>query len=59
MTTVKKCNEKRTHDKAAKKTVWEAIVKETKLITACQEMVILLLVPMHSKNAFSLCHSNY
>ena len=44
----KKCNEKRTHDKAAKKSVWEAIVKETKLITACQEMVILLPVPMHS-----------
>ena len=59
MTAVKKCNEKRMHDKAAKKNVWEAIVKETKLKTACQEMVILLPVPMHSWNAFSLCHSNY
>lgn len=48
MTTVKKCNEKRMQDKAAKKFVWEAIVKETKLITACQKMVILLFVPMHS-----------
>lgn len=36
------------HDKAAKKSVWEAIVKEKKLITASQEMVILLFVPMHS-----------
>ena len=34
--------------KPQKKSVWEAIVKETKLITACQEMVILLPVPMHS-----------
>lgn len=48
VTTVKKCNEKRMHDKATKKSVWEAIVKEKKLITASQEMVILLFVPMHS-----------
>ena len=48
VTTVKKCNEKRMHDKATKKSVWEAIVKEKKLITASEEMVILLFVPMHS-----------
>ena len=34
--------------KKPQKYVWEAIVKETKLITAYQEMVILLFVPMHS-----------
>lgn len=48
MITVKKPNEKRTHDKATRKSVWEVNVREIKLITASQEMVIFLFVPMHS-----------